>query len=132
MTRHVSLRPTLPASLLNFLAGLFAAAGISLLIAVETSGTSPQSDGKGQSTGQIAIDATVWIAASIFQAWAAHIAEKVDQEANLVIDANIERPLRKLVRADVGREWARPFWILMGLTAACVSAAIALIVIPNS
>jgi hypothetical protein len=130
LTRRMLVRSALPASLLNFLAGIFAATGIGLLVTLETSGTTVQGDGTVPKS-LIAIDAAAWIAASIFQAWAAHIAERVDQETSLVIDANIERPLRELVRTDLGEEWARRFWTLMLLTAVCVVAAITFILVPN-
>jgi hypothetical protein len=127
----LSLRHTLPASLLNFLAGLFAAAGISLLVTVETTVPSTAGCVSCPSTGEIAIDATAWIAASIFQAWAAHIADKVEKEVHDKVPSSIDQSLMEQARVDIGSPWARHFWTLMSLTAGCVILAIVLILVPN-
>lgn len=117
----------LPPSLLNFLAGIYAATGITLLTTLEISGADP----KGPSLTDTLIDAGSWIAAAICQAWAAHIAEAVDIEVALLVDANLTNRERKDLYVDKGRKFAGRFWLLMGLTALFVSVAVAFIVIPH-
>jgi hypothetical protein len=123
LTPHVIL----PASLMNFLAGLYAAAGINILTTLEIGGASPH----GPSAEGLGIDASAWIVAAVFQAWAAHIAENVDQEATLLIDPLLSEKERKDIRISKARKWARRFWIIMFITGLNLGVAIMLIAIPN-
>jgi len=71
----------IPVSLLNFLSGLTAGAGINLLTSIE--------GGSNASHGKIVVDSAVWIVVAMFLAYAAHLTESVEKEASLVIDGNL-------------------------------------------
>ena len=62
-------------SMLNFLAGLFAGAGINMLTSVATG---PPGN---ISTAKIALDSVLWVVAAGFLTWAARILETADQGA---------------------------------------------------
>ncbi|MBR7832867.1 hypothetical protein KDL01_06315 [Actinospica durhamensis] len=71
----------IPVSLLNFLSGLTAGAGINLLTSIE--------GGSNASHSEIMVDSAVWVVVAIFLAYAAHLTEAVEKEASLVIDGSL-------------------------------------------
>ncbi|MDN3351648.1 hypothetical protein [Actinomadura sp. DC4] len=110
----------LPSSLLNFLAGLLAGAGINLLTAVETGPTEVPS-------GKIVVDSTAWVAASVFAAWAAHIANGAERRADLAMDEHLTAEEKNGIFRTESARISGKFWSLVSLTAASVLLAILLI-----
>jgi hypothetical protein len=66
-----------PSSLLNFLAGIFASAGINLLTSVATG---PEAD---VSTAKIAIDSCCWVVAAAFLTWAAQVIRRSERSTDV-------------------------------------------------
>jgi hypothetical protein len=113
-----------PPSLLNFIAGLSAGAGINLLTSLQGSPAC-----EIHTNRRIAAVALLWIVAAVFIAWAAHLAEHVEREAALTIERTFTREEKQLVRKDEASKVIWQFWILMGLAA--VSVLVAVHFIPN-
>jgi hypothetical protein len=108
----------LASSFLNFLAALYASAGINLL-----------TSGGVSLSGPIIIDAAVWVFASVFQAWAAHLSERAEREASLIIDRHLTVEERRLVFKEESAKVSRQYWILTALTA--VSVIVAILLVPG-
>jgi len=82
----------IPASLLNFLSGLAAGAGINMLTSVE--------GGSNASHLSIIADSVLWILVAVALAYAAHLSDTVEKEAALVIDGNLSAEERKVIYQD--------------------------------
>jgi hypothetical protein len=83
----------LPASSsLNFLAGIFAGAGINLITSVATG---PEG---GVSTIKIALDSALWVVAAAFLTWAAQAVQRGERDADLLIAPNFSEGERREVR----------------------------------
>ncbi|MFG1777557.1 hypothetical protein ACGFIG_14130 [Micromonospora sp. NPDC049048] len=82
-------------STLNFLAGLFAGAGINMLTSVSTS--PPDTD---VSTGKVALDAALWVVAAGFLTWAAHLFQAAERDADLYIDRDFSEPEKQEIRQE--------------------------------
>jgi hypothetical protein len=83
-------------SLLNFLSGLAAGAGINLLTSIE--------GGSTFSKGKIVVDSVIWVVDAVFLAYAAHVAETVERQAGLVINNRLTEPeQREIVRNETKR-----------------------------
>jgi len=106
----------LAASFLNFLAALYASAGINLLTSGGVNLTSP-----------VVLDAGLWVVASVFQAWAAHLSERADREASLIIDRHLTLEERRLVIKEESAKVAPLYWRLTAVTAIAVIAAVMLV-----
>lgn len=106
----------LASSFLNFLAALYASAGINLL----TSG------GVNLST-PIVLDAALWVLASVFQAWAAHTSERAEREVNLVISPHLTPDERRLVVKAETAKLAPQYWRLTAATAVLLVASVLLV-----
>jgi hypothetical protein len=113
----------LPSSLLNFLAGLLAGAGINLLTAVATGPTDVSSHDVG-------MDAVFWVVAAAFSASAAHVVEGAVRKAaaieRTVSSALGEEEQLAILRNEAGKV-ALTFWSLVLLTAFFVAVAVAFI-----
>src|SRR4051812_5745910 len=84
---------SLPApSSLNFLAGIFAGAGINLITSVATG-----PDG-GISTLKISIDALLWVLAAGFLTWVAQIVQHGERDADLYIDRDFSDTEKREIR----------------------------------
>lgn len=108
----------LAASFLNFLAALYASAGINLLTSGGVNLTRP-----------IVVDAGFWVLASVFQAWAAHLSERADREANLIIDRHLSPDERRLVIKEESAKVAPLYWRLTALT--LLSVVISILLVPG-
>lgn len=106
----------LPASLLNFLAGLLAGAGLNLLTALETGPTKAPEHA-------IVIDSLAWIGAAVFAASAAHVAGTAEQHASLSMNRNFPPELNRKMRGDAAAEVSLQFWLFMAFALACVVLA---------
>jgi hypothetical protein len=92
--------PLIPPSLLNFLAGLAAGAGINLLTSVEGGSNFPK--------GKIVVDSTLWILDAMVLAYAAHVAETVEREAALAFDNTLSaEEKRDIMRDEVDKRRVR-------------------------
>lgn len=113
----------LPSSLLNFLSGLLAGAGINLLTGIV-----------GGSSGTTYIrhiewDSAAWVLASSFAALAAHYAEKADDKANLTITPEMSRQLKETIIRDETEQVARRFWAVVA--AMVVTTVLAIVFVPG-
>lgn len=91
----------LPASSsLNFLAGIFAGAGINLLTSVATG---PEAD---VSNAKIAIDSLFWVAAAACLTWAAQVVQRGERNA----DAEIRGRLTEIEKEEVRDSLERQSW----------------------
>jgi hypothetical protein len=108
----------LPASLLNFLAGLLAGAGINLLTGLET-GPSRVPD------RAIVIDSIAWIGAAVFAASAARFSEIAEQRAGLEMGQNFPAELNRQIRCDAAAKVSLQFWLFILLALAFVALAAA-------
>src|ERR1700730_11925098 len=112
---------TLPPSILNFLAGLFAGAGINMLTSVATAPAET-------STTAIVIDSAVWVLAAASTTWVAHLVETMnkDIEAKLEddFDPDEERGVRRMARAAVGTR------LRLATVAACSSVVVGVLFLP--
>jgi hypothetical protein len=106
----------LPASLLNFLAGLLAGAGINLLTAIETGPTSVPGH-------VIVVDSLAWIGAAMFAASAAHVAETAEQRATLSMSKSFTPELNREIRCEAAAEVSLRFWLYIMITFAFVALA---------
>lgn len=97
----------IPASLLNFLSGLAAGAGINMLTSVE--------GGSNASPRSIIADSIIWIAVAVAMAYAAHLSESVEREAALVIDSNLSLEEKKVIMKDEASRVRRRFQGSFGL-----------------
>jgi hypothetical protein len=85
-----------PSSLLNFLSGLAAGAGINMLTSLE--------GGSAAAHDKIVVDSLIWIAVAGFFAYAAHVVEGAEREAALVSDVSLSRQRRqKVLREEAWR-----------------------------
>lgn len=111
----------IPVSLLNFLSGLAAGAGINLLTSIEGGSTA--------SPHKIIFDSVIWVAVAMFLAYAAHVAESVEKEVALVIDGNLsEEEKHDVYAAHAGRVRWR---YRMALGLGCLLAVAAVVLIPG-
>lgn len=106
----------LPASLLNFIAGLLAGAGINLLTSLESGPTSVSARG-------IVVDSLIWIVAAIFVAAAARVAEAAEQRADLSMSKNFTPELNREIRREIAAEISLRFWLLTLISVAFVAVA---------
>jgi hypothetical protein len=91
----------IPASLLNFLSGLTAGAGINMLTSLE--------GGSAAGHGAIVIDSTLWVLVAVALAYAAHLSEGVEREAALVIDGNLSPEEKKIIYKDEASRVSRGY-----------------------
>jgi hypothetical protein len=109
----------LPPSLLNFMSGLAAGAGINLLTSI--SGTpNPQK-------WPIVVDSGVWVIAAACMAYAAHLMETADREAALVIDNTLTKRERSAVLRDEESRVRGPYRVSLGLSLVFLILAVLLI-----
>lgn len=107
----------LPASLLNFVAGLLAGAGINMLTSVETGPTSVP-------THNIVVDSVVWVAAAGFSAAAAHSSETAERRADLASRETYSIELNRAIRREKAAEVGVRFWLFLLAGLACVAYAV--------
>lgn len=107
----------LPSSLLNFIAGLLAGAGINMLTSVEAGPTSVP-------THKIVIDSLGWVAAAGFSAAAAHRAETAERRADLAYSESYGPDLNRAIRREKAAEVAGLFWLFLLLGLACIGFAV--------
>lgn len=109
--------PLLPASMLNFVAGLLAGAGINLLTAVEMGPTRTP-------TRDVVLDSVAWIGAAVFAAWAAHVAEGATRNADLATDKDSDAKMRRAIQRDEALKAAPRFWPVAVAALACIGFAV--------
>jgi len=92
----------LPASSLNFLAGILAGAGINLITSVATGPDSTVS------IPLVALDTALWVVAAGLLTWAAQIVQRGEREADLEINRNLSEVEKHEIR-DLfeQRSWQR-------------------------
>jgi hypothetical protein len=112
-------RPMIPASLLNFLSGLAAGAGINLLTSI--------TGGSTESHTEIVIDSFIWIAVAVFLAYAAHLSEATERDAALVIDSNLSHQEKRVIFKDQASRVRWRYRAALGLGAISTIGAIGLI-----
>jgi len=97
------MRIELPASSsLNFLAGIFAGAGINLLTSV-AGGRSPDAD---VSTAKIVVDSVLWVLTAAFLTWVAQVVQRGERNA----DAAIRQSLTHAEKEEVRDAFERQSW----------------------
>jgi hypothetical protein len=112
----------LPASSsLNFLAGIFAGAGINLITSVATG---PEAD---MSTGKIALDALLWVLAAAFLTWAAQVVQHGERDADLHIDRDFSEPEKVEIREQHRRKAMKKARMPLLLTVVSLLAAFLLL-----
>lgn len=109
-------------SLLNFLSGLFAGAGLNLI-------TQAQTGPLTQPKWTVLLDSVPWIATSVFQAWAGHIVQGAESEAELLYTAGLTTEERQAIARGEKRKVAQRYKVLM-LTS-LVTFALALTLTPG-
>ena len=108
-------------SSLNFVAGIFAGAGINMITSVATG---PES---GVSTLKIAIDSAFWVLAAGFLTWAAQLLQSSERDADLQITPDLTPPERREVRNLHLSEALLAVRLPLGLTFVSLLAAVALL-----
>ena len=111
----------LPPSLLNFVSGLAAGAGINLLTSI--------SGGPPAHRPAIVADSVIWVIDAGCMALTAHLAEKADRTASLVIDGRLTEAERRSVIHDV--EWGMRWQYRSALIASTVFLVLAVLLIPG-
>lgn len=109
----------IPASLLNFLSGLTAGAGINMLTSLEGGSTATR--------GAIISDSVLWILVAVVLAYAAHLSEQVEKEAALVIDGNLSTEEKRIIYKDEASRVARGYRLSLWLSGVLTLAAAVLI-----
>jgi hypothetical protein len=119
----MSLSSALPApSSLNFLAGLFAGAGINMLTSVSTGPPG------GTSTAKVGLDSFLWVFAAGFLTWAARILENAERDAQLVfVGHRITEEEKREILESYRRKAGPRVQLAIGLTVVSVVAAILLL-----
>ncbi|AVT28192.1 MULTISPECIES: hypothetical protein [unclassified Plantactinospora] len=112
--------PPAPSSL-NFLAGIFAGAGINLITSVSTG---PEGE---VSTAKIALDALLWVLAAAFLTWAAQVLEHGERDADLYIDRDFSDREKQDIREQYLRGAFRKARIPLVLTGIALVGAILLL-----
>ena len=97
------MKVALPASSsLNFLAGIFAGAGINLITSVATG---PQAE---VSTMKIALDSVLWVATAAFLTWAAQVVQRGERDADLETQGRLTEVEKAEIRDHLERQsWRR-------------------------
>lgn len=106
---------------LNFLAGVFAGAGINMLTSVSTG-----PDGNVRASA-IAVDSALWILGAAFLTWGAHIFEEAQREAELHIDRDFSDREKAEIREAQLLEARRRAAVPLLLTGIAISGAILLL-----
>ncbi|MER5456039.1 MULTISPECIES: hypothetical protein [unclassified Micromonospora] len=109
-------------STLNFLAGLFAGAGINMLTSVSTGPPDP-----AISTAKVALDSALWVIAAGLTTWAAHLLQTAEREAELEIDRDFSPAERSEVREVHLRKALRGARLPLGLTLLSLVGAVLLL-----
>jgi len=112
----------LPASSsLNFLAGIFAGAGINLITSVAAG---PE---VAVPMAKIALDSTLWVVAAGFLTWAAQVLQHGERDADLLIAPDFSELERREVRDLHQKKALRQAWLPLILTLVSLVGAIALL-----
>ncbi|MDG4782566.1 hypothetical protein O7614_23175 [Micromonospora sp. WMMD961] len=109
-------------STLNFLAGLFAGAGINMLTSVSTGPADP-----GVSTGKVALDSALWVVAAAFLTWAAHLFQAAERDADLYIDRDFSEPEKQEIRQEYLRRALRRARLPLMMTVLALVCAVLLL-----
>ncbi|GAA2008704.1 hypothetical protein GCM10009838_88670 [Catenulispora subtropica] len=109
----------LPPSLLNFVSGLAAGAGINLLTGL--------SGMPNPSRVPTITDSVIWVVDAAFMAHAAHLAEGADRAASLVIDNTLTQDERSAVIDDEAFRVRWPYRVSIALSGLFLLAAVLLI-----
>lgn len=109
-------------SLLNFLAGLFAGAGLNLI-------TQAQTGPLTQPKWSVFTDSIPWILASVFTAWAGHIVAETERESDLKVREGLTDVERRAIVLSEQRKVRVKYRRLM--VASFVGFALALILTPG-
>lgn len=110
-------------SSLNFLAGIFAAAGINMVTSVATS---PED---GVSPLRIALDSAFWVLAAAFLTWAAQLLQSGERDADLQIAPDFSTGERHEVRQLHRMRSLHAVRLPLGLTV--VSLLVAIVLLPR-
>jgi hypothetical protein len=111
----------IPPSLLNFLSGLAAGAGINLLTSVE--------GGSNAAHTKIVADSVIWVVAAIILAYAAQVVDGAEREAALVTDVSLSRQRRKdLLKDEV---WRVRWTYRSAIAFATITSALAMFLVPG-
>jgi hypothetical protein len=108
-------------SSLNFLAGIFAGAGINLITSVATGPEGPVS------TGKVAVDAVLWGLAAAFLTWAAQVLQHGERDADLYIDRDFSDAEKLEIREQYLRAALRRARLPLVLTLLSFVAAVLLL-----
>ena len=106
-------------SLLNFLSGLFAGAGLNLVTQAQTG---PLAEPKWT----VFLDSVPWIMASVFTAWAGHIVAGAERESDLKIRDGLTEAERKAVIRAEQRKVERRYRMLMAASGLGFAGALVL------
>ncbi|PZG13159.1 hypothetical protein C1I95_24300 [Micromonospora craterilacus] len=109
-------------SALNFLAGLFAGAGINMLTSVSTGPPDPEI-----STLKVALDSALWVIAAAFLTWAAHLLEAAEREADLYIAKKFNEAEKKELRQEYRSRALRRARLPLVLTGLSLVSAVLLL-----
>jgi hypothetical protein len=113
------MKTPLPASSsLNFLAGIFAGAGINLLTSVATSQTGDVG------SGEIALDSFFWVATAANLAWAAQLVERGERNADVAIRGSLGDGEKEEVREALERQSWRRARLPISLTVVSLIASV--------
>lgn len=106
---------------MNFLAGIFAGAGINMITSVATG---PEGS---VSTVKIALDSAFWVLAAAFLTWAAQVLQSGERDAELQIAPGFTPRERQEVRDLYRMKSLHAVRLPLGLTIISLLAAIALL-----
>lgn len=111
--------PFIPPSLLNFVSGLAAGAGINLLTSLSGVPTDAHTT--------TIVDSIAWICAAVFLAATAQIVDGVERDAALAIDNTLTKAERRAILHDEMTEVRTRYSIAIALSAASLVSSMALV-----
>ncbi|GIM97369.1 hypothetical protein [Paractinoplanes toevensis] len=116
------MRAALPASSsLNFLAGIFAGAGINLITSVATG---PEAE---VSSTKIALDSVLWVAAAACLTWAAQVVQRGERDADVEVQGRLTQEEKEEIRDHLERRSWRRARLPIILTVVFVIGSVALL-----
>jgi hypothetical protein len=111
--------PFIPPSLLNFVSGLAAGAGINLLTSLSGVPTATRTT--------TVVDSVAWICAAVFLAATAQIVEGVERDAALAIDNTLTKVERRAILHDEMTEVRTRYCVALALSACSLASSMALV-----
>ena len=109
----------IPSSLLNFISGLAAGAGINLLTSI--------SGAADRSKSLTVCDSVIWVVAAAFLAYAGHLSDQVERAVAMVIDNTLTKSEKEAVVSNEESQVKWRYRVAVGLSGLGLITAVFLI-----